>query len=435
MLKRQAWNDFDQWRKQTGRRGLLVTGARQVGKTFLIREFAKANYKNYAEINLLEKKKAAEIIDAAENSEDFFSRLSVLANNKLIPGETLIFIDEVQESKEIVTAIKFLIERYDFDFILSGSLLGVELRDVRSVPVGYLDIVEMNPMSFCEYVMARGIDEESIETAKMSMRMRKPVPDYIHNTFMRLFHEYLIVGGMPAAVAEFVSSNDLKSVRRIQKNILSLNKWDISKYRNDSALLIKDMYEMIPAELNQQNKRFILKSMDERARFSRYVDSLVWLADAGVAIPVFCVDEPVYPLKLSSATNLFKLFLADVGLLTSAFLKETTLEILARNPNVNYGAIYENVVAQELQTAGFEVYYYRNKKRGELDFVVENAQGKIFPIEVKSGKDYKRHNALSNLLNIEEYHLEEGFVLCGKNLSRDGRITYLPVYMAGFFNS
>jgi len=227
----------------------------------------------------------------------------------------------------------------------------------------------------------------------------------------------------------------LKSVRRIQKNIISLNKWDISKYRNDSALLIKNMYEMIPAELNQQNKRFILKSMDERARFSRYMDSLIWLTDAGVAIPVFCVDEPVYPLKLSSATNLFKLFLADVGLLTSAFLKETTLEILARNPNVNYGAIYENVVAQELRTAGFEVYYYRNKKRGELDFVVENAHGKVFPIEVKSGKDYKRHNALSNLLNTAEYHLEEGFVLCGENVSRDGRITYLPVYAAGFFDS
>ena len=432
MLKRQAWNDFEQWREHSNQRGLLVTGARQVGKTYLIREFAKANYGNYAEINLLEKKKAAEIIDAADDSEDFFSRLSILADTKLIPGKTLIFIDEVQESKEIVTAIKFLVERYDFDFVLSGSLLGVELRDVRSVPVGYLDVVEMYPMNFCEYVMARGIDEEFIEAAGTSLRMRKTVPDYIHSTFIKLFHEYLIVGGMPAAVAEFVSSNDLESVRRIQKNIIALNKWDISKYRGNSALLIKDMYEMIPAELNQQNKRFILKSMDERARFSRYIDSLVWLSDAGVAIPVFCVDAPAYPLKLSSATNLFKLFSSDVGLLTSSFLKDTTLEILAKNPNVNYGAIYENAIAQELHAAGFEVYYYRNKKRGELDFVIEDEQGGILPIEVKSGKDYKRHNALSNLLNAEEYRLEEGFVLCGENVSRDGRITYLPVYMAGF---
>ena len=435
MLKRLVWDEFEQWKKQSRRRGLLVTGARQVGKTYLIREFARANYKNYTEINLLENKRAAEIIDAAENTEDFFSRLSILANTKLIPGETLIFIDEVQESKEIVTAIKFLVERYDFDFILSGSLLGVELRDVRSVPIGYLDVVEMMPMNFCEYALARGIDEGSIEVVKTSMRMRKPVPDYIHNTLIKLFHEYLIVGGMPAAIAEFVSSNDLKSVRQIQKNIISLNKWDISKYQDNNALLIKNMYEMIPAELNQQNKRFILKSMDERARFSRYIDSLVWLSDAGVALPVFCVDEPAYPLKLSSATNLFKLFLSDVGLLTSAFLKETTLEILAKNPNVNYGAIYENVAAQEFHAAGFEVYYYKNKKRGELDFVVENAQGKVLPIEVKSGKDYKRHNALSNLLGAEEYHLEEGFVLCEDNLSRDCKVTYLPVYMAGFIDS
>ena len=432
MLKRQAWSEFEQWKANSGRRGLLVTGARQVGKTYLVREFAKGNYKNFAEINLFENKKAVEVIDAAENTEDFFSRLSILADVKLIPGETLIFIDEVQESKEIVTAIKFLVERYDFDFIISGSLLGVELRDVRSVPVGYLDVVHMKPMSFSEYLTARNIDEEFIEAIKTSLRTRTPLSEYIHNALLKLFHEYLIVGGMPAAVQEFVSTNDLKSVRLIQENIISLNKWDISKYRDDSALLIKNMYEMIPAELNQQNKRFILKSMDKRARFSRYADSLIWLADAGVALPVFCVDEPIYPLKLSSATNLFKLFLADVGLLTSTFLKETTLEILAKNPNVNYGAIYENVVAQELHAAGFELYYYRNKKRGELDFVIEDVHGNVFPIEVKSGKDYTRHNALSNLLGANEYRLDEGIVLCEDNLSREGKVTYLPVYMAGF---
>ena len=435
MLKRLAWKDFEQWRARSGHRGLLVTGARQVGKTYLVREFAKAKYKNCAETNLFENKKAAKIMDAAVDTEDFFSRLSVLANTKLVPNETLIFIDEVQESKEIVTAIKFLVQRYDFDFILSGSLLGVELRDVRSVPVGYLDVVEMNPMSFSEYAIARGLGEDFIEIVKASLQARLAVPDYLHNTLIKLFYEYLIVGGMPAAVAEFTESNDLQSVRRIQKNIVSLNKWDISRYREDSALLIKNMYEMIPAELNQQNKRFILKSMDDRARFSRYADSLIWLSDAGVALPVFCVDEPVYPLKISSATNLFKLFLSDVGLLTSAFLKSTTLDILAKNPNVNYGAIFENAVAQELHTAGFESYYYKNKKRGELDFVIEDSQGNVFPIEVKSGKDYKRHNALSNILAAGEYGLEEGFVLCEDNVSRDGRVTYLPVYMSGFLGS
>ena len=432
MLKRHALKDFEIWKNSNNQRGLLVSGARQVGKTYLVREFAKRNYDNIAEINLFENKKAVKVIDTAEDTKDFFARISILAGTKLIPGKTLIFIDEVQESKEIVTAIKFLVQSYDFDFILSGSLLGVELKDIRSVPVGYLDFVEMKPMSFTEYAIARGVDEEFIEVVNTSFQKRIQVPDYLHNMLMKIFHEYLIVGGMPAAVAEFIRTSDLRSVRRIQKSIISMNKWDISKYKSDTALLLKNMYDLIPAELNQQNKRFILKSMDERARFSRYMDSLIWLSDAGVALPVFCADEPIYPLKLSTSTNLFKLFLSDTGLLTSTFLKAVTLDILAKNPNVIYGAIYENVVAQELHAAGFELHYYKNKKRGELDFLVENIQGKIFPIEVKSGKDYKRHNALSNLLNADEYHLEEGFVLCEDNVNRNGKITYLPIYLAGF---
>ena len=434
MLKRHVWNDLNVWKSSGSSSGLLVTGARQVGKTFLIREFAKQKYRNFAEVNLFESKKAAKILDDAESAEDFFSRLSILSNVDLIAGESLIFIDEVQESKEVVTAIKFLVERYNFDFILSGSLLGVELKDIRSVPVGYLDVVEMKPLNFAEYAEARGVGAEFIEIIKSSVRKRSPIPDYLHDKLLKLFHEYLIIGGMPAAVSEFVSSNSLASVRRIQKNILALNKWDISKYQKDNALLIKNMYDIIPAELNQQNKRFILKNINEKARFSRYADSLVWLNDAGVAIAVFCAQEPVYPLKLSSSTNLFKLFLSDVGLLTSSFLKTVTLDILAKNPNVNYGAIYENAVAQELVAAGFEPYYYKNKKRGEVDFVVEDVRGNVFAIEVKSGKNYKRHNALSNLLNTAEYKLGEGFVLCDENLSKSANITYLPIYTAGFID-
>lgn len=409
----------------------MVTGARQVGKTFLVREFGKSCYKNFAEINLIENKKAAKAIESADNTKELFARISLLADTRLIPGETLIFIDEVQASKEIVTAIKFLVEQTDYDFVLSGSLLGVELRNIRSVPVGYLDTIEMLPLDFEEFCDAVGVPKEIFREVSSAIKMRVPIKEFIHLELLKRFHEYLIVGGMPAAVAEFVETRNLQMVRNIQKNIIIQNKRDISQYSEDDALKIKDIYEMIPSELNQQNKRFILKSMDERALFKQYADSLVWLTRAGVAIPVFCVSEPKYPLKLASATNLFKLFMGDVGLLTSMFIKDTALEILAKNPNVNYGAIYENVVAQELKTKGVDIYYYKNKKRGELDFVTETLKGKILPIEVKSGKDYKRHNALSNLLEEKAYALEEGFVLCEANIKKEGRTTYLPVYAAG----
>jgi predicted AAA+ superfamily ATPase len=434
MLERYTWKDIELWKQRNNASGLLVTGARQVGKTFLVREFGKANYENIAEVNLIENKKAADILDSAENAEDFFARLSIIVNTELKSGKTLIFIDEVQECKEIITAIKFLVERYDFDFILSGSLLGVELRDIRSVPVGYLDIIEMKPLSFSEFLLARKISKDIITIIVNKLQTRTPIPEYLHEMLMKYFYEYLIIGGMPAAVADFINFNDLRSVRRIQKNITSLYRWDISKYQKDSSLLIKNMYDIIPSELNQQNKRFILNNVNEKARFSRYADSLIWLSDAGVAYPVFCVDEPTYPLKLSSSTNLFKLFLSDVGLLTSTFLKSSTLDILAKNPNINYGSIYENAVAQELSTAGFELYYYRSKKRGELDFIIEGSQGNIMPIEVKSGKNYKRHNALTNLLSTSNYQLDEGFVLCDLNIHRNGKITYLPIYMTGFLS-
>ena len=434
MLERLVWKDFIQWKQQSHSCGLLVTGARQVGKTFLVREFAKKYYKNFAEINLIENKKAAKILDAAEDAEDYFSRLSLLSNVSFIPGETLIFIDEVQECEEIITAIKFLVEKYDFDFILSGSLLGVELRDIRSVPVGYLDVIEMKPLSFLEYAMARLVNHNFIEIIKSSLANRKPLPDYLHDNLLKLFHEYLIIGGMPAAVDEFIKTTDLQAVRNIQKNISRLYKWDISKYQKDSSLLLKNMYDIIPSELNQQNKRFILKNMDEKARFSRYLDSLIWLFDAGVALPVFCVDDPIHPLKLSSSTNLFKLFLSDVGLLTGSFTKSVSLEMLAKNPYINYGAIYENAVAQELNTAGFDLFYYRNKKFGEVDFIIEGINGNIIPIEVKSGKNYKRHNAISNLLKIPNYKIEEGLVLCDDNIRSVDKITYVPIYIAGFLS-
>ncbi|MDR3295655.1 MAG: AAA family ATPase [Clostridiales Family XIII bacterium] len=435
MLKRKAYHAIKRWKDTKTKQGLLVTGARQVGKTYIIREFARDHYARFAEINLIENRKAADTLSAADNAADLFMRISVLAESELVPGQTLIFIDEVQVCKEIVTSIKFLAEQTGFDFILSGSMLGVELKNIRSVPVGYLDTLVMYPLDFEEFCVANGVPGDALDAAKGSVRARTAVPDYIHEKLLSLFHEYLIIGGMPAAVDAFCASRNIGAVRGIQENLILLNKQDISKYNERDALVIKNIYDLIPPELNNQNKRFVLKDMNDHARYGRYRECFIWLAEAGVALPVYNASEPVYPLKLSQASNLFKLFMGDVGLLTSTFMKDTAIEILNRNPNVNYGSIYENAVAQELKASGFELYYYRNKKLGELDFLVETPDGTVLPVEVKSGKDYKRHNALANIISSGIYDLREGFVLCENNVERNGKITYLPVYAAAWLAS
>lgn len=410
----------------------MVTGARQVGKTYLIRAFAEANYKNVVEINLVENKASVKVLEGANNAMDLFARISAIAEKELIPNKTLIFLDEIQEFSEIITYIKFLVEQTDYDFILSGSLLGVELKNVRSVPVGYLDTVELYPLDFEEYIVARGISEELINIVKQAFIDRTEVPDYLHEKMLSLFYEYLIVGGMPAVVAEFCESRNLQNVKRLQENIILQNKNDISKYNTAQSLIIKDIYGLIPSELNKKNKRFIISNMDERGRFSKYLNDFVWLTDAGVALPVYTVSEPVYPLKLSKASNLFKLFMNDVGLLMSTLIKDVTLEILSKNVNVNYGSIFENVVAQELQAAGFDLYYYNSKKNGEVDFIIETRRGHVYPIEVKAGKDYKRHKALNNILSFQDYHLDRAIVLGESNVESDNAISYLPIYMTMF---
>jgi predicted AAA+ superfamily ATPase len=412
----------------------MVEGARQVGKTYLIRSFAKANYEYFTEINLFENKVAVETLKAADNTADLVKRISLLSDSKLVPGKTLIFFDEVQEYKEIVTAIKFLVDQTEYDFILSGSLLGVELKNIKSVPVGYLDILTMYPLDFEEYITASGIPDNIVADVKAAFLSRQPVPDYIHDRFLKLFYEYLIVGGMPAVVSSFLETKNLQTVRDIQQSLIAMNKLDITKYNEAESLVIKNIYDLIPSELNNQNKRFILKDMNERAKFREYQDRFVWLADAGVALPTYNVDEPKYPLKLSQASNLFKLFMSDVGLLTSTFIKDTSISILNKNQNVNYGAIFENVVAQELTAQRFELYYYKSKKLGELDFVVETQGGTVVPIEVKSGKDYKRHNALKNVIAGDDYPVSEGYVLSEANVEVDGAVTYFPVYMTMYLS-
>ncbi|MDW7656188.1 MAG: AAA family ATPase [Bacillota bacterium] len=431
MLPRKIDERLRSFFHSESKKALLITGARQVGKTFSIRQLGRSLFKHFIEINFLENKRAQSVFEQASDSSDLLLRLSALADAPLVSGETLVFLDEVQECKEIVTAIKFLVEEGSYRYVLSGSLLGVDLKDIRSAPVGYMDIIEMFPLDFEEYCLANQVSAAILQAVGKAFAERKPVDAVVHDKMIELFRLYLIVGGMPAVVSKYLSTNNLRDVIREQQSIVALYKKDIAKYDPENKLYLEEIFDLIPIELNRKNKRFILKNLNENFKFSRYSNSFLWLRDAGVALPVYAASQPVSPLLLSSSKNLFKLFMADVGLLASMCMDETQLRILNREKDINFGSIYENVVAQELKAHGFPLYYYNNKKRGELDFLIEY-QGDVLPIEVKSGKDYLRHLALTNVMQTEAYQIPQAFVLSNENVCVAGKIHYLPVYMTMF---
>jgi len=436
MLKRKAYEELIKWKKAKRRKALLVTGARQIGKTYIIREFAKTHYENFVEINLIENSAACESISAAKSSTDLFTRITVEAGAEMIPGKTLIFIDEVQEAKEVVTYIKFLVERNDYDYILSGSMLGVELKNIRSVPVGYMQTIEMFPLDFEEFCWAKGLNTSVIDMVFEHFKKRTTVEDFVHERLLSLFHQYLIVGGLPEPVARYCDTDNIQEVRSVQKEIIALYRQDITRYcKDEDAVAVKRIFDLIPSELNQQNKRFIIKNINGTAKFERNENRFLWLVDANVALAAYNIDEPRHPLLLSKKENFFKLFLADVGLLTGLCNMDVVREVLNNRVAVNYGSLYENVVAQELAAHGHKLFYFNNKGVGEVDFVIESDNAEVIPIEVKSGKNYKRHRALNNLLGVVNYDIQNAYVLHEGNLRIEQKACYLPVYMVLCFHT
>jgi len=436
MIKRKKENEMQNY-LLNNKRALLVTGARQVGKTFTIRKVGKACFEHFVEVNFVERPEALKLFEEAKGTQDLLLRLSAFTNRKLVPGKTLIFFDEVQECKEMVTAVKFLVEEGSYKYVMSGSLLGVELNDLRSVPVGYLDEMEMYPLDLEEFANALGISDDVIAHLRECFVQRKPVDAFIHGRMLDLVRHYLLIGGMPAVVQKYLDTNNLKSVLEQQRGIIRTYKRDITKYDAGHKLQIEEIYDLIPAELNAKNKRFTLKELGEKARFARYEGGLLWLNDAGVAIPTYNVEEPKVPLLLNKQRNLFKLFLNDVGLLAAMYGDNIQLRLLSGDNYINYGAVYENFVAQELNAHGFAnghgLYYFNSKKQGELDFVIEY-NGAVLPIEVKSGKNYERHRALSNVVKNEQYAVNQAFVFCQDNVSVREKAVYLPIYMLMFLD-
>lgn len=431
MLYRKIYKEIESFYANNKKEALLLTGARQVGKSFVIREFGKKHFESFVEINFLENTDAATVFLGAQDAQDILLRLSVLVNKPMPKGKTLIFLDEVQCVPDVLTVIKFLVEEGSYRYALSGSLLGVELRNIRSMPVGFLTVKEMYPLDLEEFFVACGVQSRVFDALSDSFNQLMPVDSIAHQKLMQLFRLYMIVGGMPAAVQTYINTNNMRDVLAVQKSILQMYRADISQYDTENKLYIEDIFDLIPSELNAQNKRFILKKLNENLKFNRYEDSFIWLREAGVALPVYNVEAPAAPLELAKQRNLFKLFSNDVGLLASQYADGIQLRILNGDDDINFGAIYENVVAQEFKSHGFKLYYFNSKKQGEVDFVF-SIDGDVVPVEVKSGKTYARHNALKNVMESDIYNIKRAYVLCNNNLRVNGNVVYLPIYMAMF---
>lgn len=435
MLSRKLDNYIER-HYESSNSALLLKGARQVGKTSAIREYAKKKKMNLIEINFYEDKSARNLFKGAQNAKDVLLRISAHTKRKTSLPKTMIFFDEVQKCPDVITWIKFLVDEGSCKYALSGSLLGVKLEGIESVPVGYMAVKEVFPLDIEEFSRCLGLSDEVITSVARSFEKRIPVDEVIHAALMKMIHLYLVVGGMPAAVQAYVKTNDINVVEGKQKEILELYKWDISQYDKDKKLEINEIFNLIPSELNAKNKRFILKNLNEHARFSRYENSFIWLKNAGVAIPVLNIQEPTFSFKLNEQRNLFKLFQNDVGLLTCQYASGIQLQLLQGEVKQNYGAIYENLVAQELYCHGFggddhELHYFNSKKQGEMDFVIAQ-NGRVIPIEVKSGKDYERHSALTNVLSNRNYNIDFAYVLTNDNLHVDDNRVYMPIYMLMF---
>ena len=418
-----------EWIKDSNK-ALLVTGARQIGKTWLIRdEIDKSGFKRF-EVNFIDQPDMVDYLNAEMSAEDFLVKLKMIMPEEYKPHETVVFFDEIQKCPEIVTKIKFLVDEGSFRYAMSGSLLGVELKGISSAPVGYLSIIKMYPMDFEEFMVANGVSKKTLDMLKDKFETVQPVDDFIHQKLLSLFFVYLIVGGMPDAVKKYIETKDIREVDKIQQDIVELYKEDFSQYEHENKKLkLKSIYEIVPAELNKQNKKFVFTMLDKELKFDRYENSFLWLKDAGVVIPVYNVDSPVIPLLASKSSNVFRLFSSDIGLLTSAYPAETKIQLISKNGEVNNGAHFENAVAQQLLANGFEPYFCKRKNVGELDFLIEMG-GKVVPIEVKSGKAYKKHKALDNYMSITDYHLERAYVFSTFNVEKEGEVIYLPIYMS-----
>ena len=424
--------------KRNNERILVVEGARQIGKSFIIRQVGRKLYENYIELNMEEDRLGNRIFSEARTVSDFYLALSVVAGSKMKEkGNTLVFIDEIQAYDHLLALLKFLQEDGRFTYIASGSLLGIALRQTSSLPMGSIEIKRMYPMDFEEFLIANGVGELALESMRKCFIARQSLSESLHGKMLDLFKKYLITGGLPAVVKVFVEEKNVAKMRKIQADTMALYGVDASKYEQEhTRLKIRRIYEMIPSNLENKKKRMVVKDIEGKKgkRMSDYEEEFDYLVSSGVSLEVKAISVPTYPLVENSGKNLLKLYLNDVGLLTALYYKNNIQAILQDLPSVNLGSVYETVVAQELAAHGCKLYYYDNKKNGEVDFLVDDADSlSVLPLEIKSGKDYIVHSALDKFLAVKDCNIKQAFVLSNESkVVQKGGITYMPVYYVMF---
>lgn len=442
MLYRKIASKIESFLKSEKKRMLVVSGARQVGKSYIIREVGMRLYSNFIEVNMEEDKQSNRLFENARTVEDFMIALSTIAGAKMKDSEkTLVFIDEIQAYSHLLTLAKFLVEDGRFTYIASGSQLGIALKTTQSIPIGSIELLSMYPLDFEEFLIANGVGELLINEMRRKFEAKEALNESLHMKVMDYFRKYLLVGGMPSAVNTYLSEHNMVSVRNIHRDINLLYKNDAAKYESESLrkLKIQRIYDMVPSNLEKVKKRIVAKDIELKKgkRMADYQDEFEYLISSGITLEVQAISKPSYPLVENSGKNLLKLYMSDIGLLTGILYHNDVQPIMNDKCGVNLGSVYENVVAQELKAHGFKLYYYDNKKNGEVDFLIDSVDlMSVLPIEVKSGKDYYIHTALNNLLKVDEYKITNGIVFSNEEkVYNNGNVIYMPIYYVMFLRS
>ena len=437
MLRRKIQETLQEYYRSGSNKVLLLDGARQIGKSFIIRYEGKKFFKNYIEINFLEDKNGNRLFEGVSNTKDFYLKLSAYAGGKMgTKADTLVFLDEIQAYPELLTLLKFLKDEDRFTYIASGSLLGVTLNRTLSKPGGRIQKKKMYPLDFEEFLWANGVGEEVIAYMHEQFLKEESINETLHNKFLDLFKKYLLIGGLPDAVNTFIETSNIVAVRAVHDEIYELYKGDASQYDGANSLKIKRIYEMIPSNMENKKKRLHYRDIENKKgkRSSDYEAELEYLISSGISLEVFAVSNPRFPLKESEQKTLIKLYLNDVGLLTNILYRYNINAVIASDSSINLGAVYETVIAQELSAHDYTLRYYDNKTKGEVDFLVDDYDSlSAIPIEVKSGQDFRRHRALDKFVQNEDYHIKKAILFSNdRNVLRDGKVIYMPIYYAMF---